>query len=87
VAGRFGTLTLHAEELASFRAAVISCAEEEDRDACERLLGQISTLEARAHEGDEVTFTAPPGSQDLANRALIHLRTKPLPRRASVFAR
>ena len=88
VAGRFGSLTLRADELAGYRAAVIICAEDEDRDACERLLGQLATLEAQAREGDELSFTAPPGAQDLANRAFTHLRLEPLQsRRASSSAR
>ena len=79
VAGRFGTLTLRADELPSFRAAVIACAAAEDRDACERLLGQIASLEGRSAEPyDELAFSPPSGARDLAERALAELRVHPL---------
>jgi hypothetical protein len=81
VAGRFGTLTLHADELPSFRAAVIACAAEEDRGACERLLGQIASLEGRAADADaELSFSPPSGARELAERALIELHARPLRR-------
>jgi hypothetical protein len=79
VAGRFGSLTVRADELASFRAAIIACAAEEDRDACERLLGQIASLEGRYADSDaELSFSPPPGARDLAQRALAELRGRPL---------
>jgi hypothetical protein len=84
VAGRFGSLTLRADELASFRAAVIGCAAEEDRDACERLLGQLASLEDRYAGSDaELSFSPPAGARDLAERALAELHAQPLPGRAA----
>jgi hypothetical protein len=81
VAGRFGTLSVRAGGLASFRAAVIACAAEEDRDACERLLGQLASLEGHYADTDaELSFNPPPGARDLAERALAELHARP-PRR------
>jgi hypothetical protein len=75
MAGRFGTITLKRTELATYRAAVISCAQDSERDDCERLLGQLASLEAAGPAGDaSVTFTAPPGARRLASRALEHMR-------------
>jgi hypothetical protein len=84
VAGRFGTLSLHADELPAFRAAVIACAAEEDRDACERLLGQIASLEGRLAPPDaELSFNPPSGARELAVRALTELHARPPRRRAA----
>jgi hypothetical protein len=84
MADRFSRITLRAGELPSFRAAVIACSGAGERDLCERLLGQLASLEAQAlsaHPDDELTFAPPRGSIALAQRALEHLRAKPLRRR------
>jgi hypothetical protein len=81
-------VTLRADELASYRAAVISCAKEDDTDACERLLGQLATFEAQGYDSDEeLTFIPQPGAHDLASRAFTDLRLKPFQRRSRVSAR
>lgn len=81
---RFSRITLRADELAGYRAAVIACAREEERELCERLLGQIASLEAQAAAADpaaKFTFAPPPGGAKLAHRAVDSLREKPLRRR------
>jgi len=81
---RFGRITLRADELAGFRASVIACSQSDERALCERLLGQIASLEAQARLADPATpftFAPPPGGADLARRAVEHLREKPLRRR------
>ena len=53
--------------------AVIDCTLPEEREACERLLGQLAFLETGpggTTGADEVTFSAPPDSAALARRAL-----------------
>ena len=42
---RFTRITLRANELVGYRAAVIACSLAEERELCERLLGQIASLE------------------------------------------
>ena len=77
-------ITLHARELPGYRSAVIACSREDERDLCERLLGQLASLEAQAFDADpgaELTFVPPPGGARLAHRALEHLRAQPLRRR------
>ena len=76
---------MRADELAGLRAAVEACTPADELDAGERLLGQISSLEAGALDADgdaELTFRPAPGTEALAARALEHLRAKPLRRRA-----
>lgn len=77
-------ITLRADELAGFRAAVIACSPADDREPCERLLGQIASLESQASMASpdsELTFAPPAGTEALARRALENLRAKPLARR------
>ena len=77
-------LTVRASELARYRAAVIECTRPEEGAACERLLGQLAFLETGpggTTGADEVTFSAPPDSADLASRALERLRTELFRRR------
>jgi hypothetical protein len=81
---RFMRITLRADELVGYRAAVIACAHAEERDLCERLLGQLASLEAQALSADPATmftFAPPPGGAQLARRAVEQLRAKPLRRR------
>ena len=81
---RFSRITLRADELAAYRAAVIACSHGEDRELCERLLGQIASLEALAHAvGPDTpfTFAPPPGGVRLARLAVEHLHRQPLRRR------
>lgn len=84
MAQRFTRMTLRADELAGYRAAVIACSRADERDLCERLLGQLASLEAQALLADpatQFTFAPPPGGLALARRAVEHLRAKPLRRR------
>lgn len=83
MAERFPRISLRADELASYRAAVIACVRSEEHDLCERLLGQLASLETQAHPAEpetEYTFAPPPAAAALAQRAVEHLREKP-PRR------
>ena len=83
----FGRIILQAHELPGYRAAVIACSRDDERELCERLLGQIASLEAQALDSDpqaELTFTPPPGGGALARRAVEHLRARPLRRRRFV---
>ena len=62
--GKFSRITLRADELVGYRAAVIACSLAEERELCERLLGQIASLESQAVHGApdaELTFAPPPG--------------------------
>jgi hypothetical protein len=84
VAGRFARITLRADELAGYRAAVIACSGHDEREHCERLLGLLASLEVVALSlapGADLTFVPPPGGLALARRALEHLRARPLRRR------
>jgi hypothetical protein len=84
MAERFSGITLRADELAAYRAAVIACSHGEDRELCERLLGQIASLETLARSVDPwtpFTFAPPPGGLPLARLAVEHLRRQPLLRR------
>ena len=65
-------ITLRTADLASFRAAVIACAEPADRHRCERLLGQLASLEA-ALTTDALRFRPARTTSALARRALEHL--------------
>ena len=67
-----GTITLRTADLASFRAAVIACAGRADRHRCERLLGQLASLEAVATT-QTLRFTPARATSALARRALEHL--------------
>ena len=84
MADRLTSITLRADELAGYRAAVIACSHGEDRELCERLLGQIASLETLAHAvppETPFTFAPPPGGMRLARLAVEHLRKQPLRRR------
>ena len=75
---------MRARELRRYRAAVFVCTGPEDRAACERLLGQLAFLEngpGGTTGADEVTFSAPPDSAELARRALERMRTELFRRR------
>ena len=81
---RLPRITLSASELPGYRAAVIACSREHELELCERLLGQLASLEAQAFDADpdaELTFAPPAGGLRLAQRALEHLRAQPLRRR------
>jgi hypothetical protein len=84
MANRFTRITLRADELAPYRAAVIACSYGEDSEACERLLGQLASLEALARcvePETPFTFAPPPGGARLARAAVEHLHKQPLRRR------
>ena len=87
MAAGIGPLTVRASELRHYRAAVIECMGPEEREACERLLGQLAFLEtgpggtSGAHE---VTFSAPPDSAQLARRALERMHTELFRRRRRI---
>ena len=66
-------ITLRPDELPTFRAAVIACTSTAERESCERLLGQIASLEAATSDG-RVAFVPPPRSAALAYRAVAVLR-------------
>jgi hypothetical protein len=66
-------LTLRTADLAAFRAAVIACAEPGERRRCERLLGQLASVEAAAN-GELVRFAPAGATSVLARRALAHLK-------------
>ena len=90
MAGRFRILTLRVDELAGYRAAIIDCARTGEDELCERLLGQLSSLEAQAAGAGpdgELKFSPAPGAGALAARALDHLRTRPLRRGARASSR
>jgi len=77
-------IRLRADELVGYRAAVIACSPADARELCERLLGQLASLEAQAigvPPDTELNFVPPAGGLQLARRALEHLRTQPLRRR------
>ncbi len=77
-------LTVRASELERYRRAVIDCALPGEREACERLLGQLAFLETGpggTTGPHEVTFSAPPDSAALARRALERMRTELFRRR------
>jgi hypothetical protein len=84
MAQRFARMTVRVDELAGFRAAIIASREPGEDEVCERLLGQLASLEARAIDADpgaELMFAPPPGGTALARRALEHLHARPLRRR------
>lgn len=90
VAGRAPDITLRASELEAYRAAVIDCAGEDERQACETLLGQIAFLETGpggTTGADEIAFTPPPASADLARRSVERMRSEMFRRRRRSAAR
>ena len=75
---------MRADELAGYRAAVIACSHGEDRELCEKLLGQVASLEALAGSvppDTPFTFAPPPATIGLARLAVEHLHKQPLRRR------
>jgi hypothetical protein len=67
-------ITLQPEELPTYRAAVIACASTAESASCERLLGQLASLEAAAADGTCLAFIPAARSAALAYRALAALR-------------
>jgi hypothetical protein len=67
------TITLRADDLPAFRSAVIACAHPAEREHCERLLGQLASLEARAPAA-MLEFIPGRTTAQLARRALEHLQ-------------
>jgi hypothetical protein len=67
------TIILPMADLPAFRAAVIACADPGDRHRCERLLGQLASLEAAATNAT-LRFVPSPTTERLARRASEHLR-------------
>jgi hypothetical protein len=68
------TIILRAADLPAFRAAVIACAGPADRHRCERLLGQLASLESAATEAT-LRFVPARATAPLARRAREHLRS------------
>lgn len=66
------TITLAAADVAAFRSAVIACAAPSEQKQCERLLGQLASLEAHA-AGQRLRFIPPRDARALARRAAAHL--------------
>jgi hypothetical protein len=72
------SITLQMHELPAYRAAVIVCAHADERERCERLLGQLASLEAQGDAAvSQLRFAPPSRSAVLARRALEHLRRSP----------
>jgi hypothetical protein len=67
-------ITLQPGELPIYRAAVIACASTTESASCERLLGQLASLEAAAANGACLAFIPAARSAALAYRALAALR-------------
>jgi hypothetical protein len=66
------TIILRVADLPAFRAAVIACAGPGDRHRCERLLGQLASLESAASE-PTLRFVPARATAPLARRAREHL--------------
>jgi hypothetical protein len=62
------TIIISAADLPAFRAAVIACAEPAERERCERLLGQLASLEAAAPDAT-LRFVPTRATERLAHRA------------------
>ena len=67
-------ITLQPDELPTYRAAVMACASSTESASCERLLGQLASLEAAAANGTCLAFIPASRSAALAYRALAVLR-------------
>ena len=67
-------ITLQPDELPTYRAAVIACASPTESASCERLLGQLASLQAAAADGTCLAFIPAARSATLAYRALAALR-------------
>jgi hypothetical protein len=75
-----GPLTV--EEIDELIRCIVQLATADESQEVERLLGQLATLEALWQgEQHQLTWTPPPGTEDLAMRALEALRSKPKRRR------
>lgn len=74
---------LTVDEIDELIRCIVQLATADESQEVERLLGQLATLEALWQGGEqhEVTWTPPPGTEDLALRALEALRSKPKRRR------
>jgi hypothetical protein len=84
MADESATITLRFDELAAYRAAVIACALPEERERCERLLGQLASVEARAAmPSARLQFAPGRRTAQLAHRALAMLRDERGRRRGS----
>ena len=70
------TIILAAGDLPAFRAAVIACTEPAEHGRCERLLGQLASLEAGATNAT-VRFVPHRDTTTLARRALAQLEQAP----------
>jgi hypothetical protein len=67
------TITLRGDDIAAFRTSVIACAHPSEAEHCERLLGQLASLEARGTAGT-IRFVPGRRTAPLARRALAHLQ-------------
>jgi hypothetical protein len=71
MADESATINLGIDEVAAYRAAVIACALPEERERCERLLGQLASVEARAAiHSARLQFAPGRRTAQLAHRAL-----------------
>jgi hypothetical protein len=78
-------IELPAPDAAAYRNAVIDCARPGEREQCERLLGQLASVEAPAASSGTLRFIPWRDTADLARRALAqleHARRRPDGRRA-----
>jgi hypothetical protein len=66
------TITLAPGELPAYRSAVIACAGPGEHERCERLLGQLASLEAQATAAI-LQFVPGPSTAPLARRAFDRL--------------
>lgn len=82
VTGQLVQSLLAADEIDELRRCIVEHASADEANEVERLLGQLATLNA-VRSGDEHRFgwTPPPGTEDLATRALEALRYRPVRRR------
>jgi hypothetical protein len=67
------TISLAAADLPAFRTAVVECIVPAEHERCERLLGQLASLEARATNA-MLRFVPAPGTHSLAFPALARLQ-------------
>jgi hypothetical protein len=82
MADESATIALRGDELAAYRAAVVVCALPDERECCERLLGQLASVEAReAMPSARLEFAPGRRTARLAHRALAMLRDERVRRR------
>jgi hypothetical protein len=67
-------IMLRPHELSAYRAAVTECSSAAEREACERLLGQLASLEAATARAACVAFFPAPRNAAVAYRALAAMR-------------